>query len=591
AANPCPTRCMEKRSRAALAVALSMCLAGSARAQTTDPVEQTFLEARTLWQANQLEEAVPLLEGLIADHLEHAVAEPSVNLLLDALNRLARYDRLAEWVDRLMKEEQFLARSPQAVATLRALEQQLARKRAEELERAKDYQGCGVAYQALFQADPTGRHADELVYNAGVCFTEAGSMGAAIQMFTLLVDRFPRSAIAGRGLMRLASALDSIAYYEQAAPRLELYAARYAGEREAPDALRRAIELRAALGQRREALALTERFVKQFGRKHRADAARLWLAATDFHEPSQLEARIAHLRRYVKEHGRAGSAFDVVVAQAGLGELLWKRSCAHADSTGLCLQRVRLSKAQQKIARCGPAPAVRPAARNATLVAEARTALTAAIATFQRASGEPTPAARHAVASARFYLAEPAVEEILALGVISMKDFDQSSSSRQAELKVFGKWFRQAGEKLKPFVGPSAGVYAELLGAPGAEAWKSAAMLRAGQVVRAWVAIIGSIEIPSSFTKSPYAADLTSAYCSEMARQIEPVIEHGEKALHACLEAPATSEWTLACARELEASFPERYPPVRERLGRAAPEPLLDRAPAMLTGAATPAAR
>lgn len=568
-----------------------MCLAGSARAQTTDPVEQTFLEARTLWRANQLEDAVPLLEGLIADHLDHAMAEPSVDLLLDALNRLARHDRLAEWVERLLKEEQFLARSPQAAATLQALQQQIGRKRAERLEVAKDYLGCGKAYLDLFQADPAGRHADELVYNAGVCFSEAGSMGAAIQMFTLLVDRFPRSAIARRGLIRLASALDAIAYYEQAAPRFELYAARHPADPEAKDALLRAIELRLALGQHREALKQTERFVYVYKRKHSADTARLWLAATDFHATDQLDARIAHLRRYLKEYARAGSAFDRVVAHARLGELLWKRSCASSDATGLCVKRVRTARASAKVTRCAPPPTLQPVARNATLVREARAAFSEAVQLFGRTRGTATPPleATDASAMARFYLAEPEVEAMLAMRAPGMKNFDPSKPTG-SQLAQFHEWIRLSNEALARFGGTNGPLYGELLRAPAARSWRAAAMLRTGQVHRAFANAFGSIEIPTKLQTGSFAADVVKAYCDEFGNRLEPITYAAENALQACVEASDPSEWTLACARELEASFPEDHPRVRELLGRTAPEPHFDRGPSLLSRAETPAA-
>lgn len=585
---------MGNRHRARLAVALAFGLlqaGGNAAAQPgppADPVEQTYLQARALWHGNQLDEAVPVLEGLVADHLDHATAEHSVTLLLDALVRLGDHHRLAEWIDRLAQEQAFLARSPQTAATIEAIRHQLRRKHAERLEALGDYAGCGAAYLALYQAAPSASQADEVAYNAGVCFEEARSIGTATNMYTVVVDRFPASPIARRALVRLASLLDGVAFYERAAPHYETYAARYAGEADAADALLRAIELRAGMGHHREARAATERYVKLFGRKRPAEAAQLWLAALELYDAADVEGRIAHLKRYAKQHARAGTPSERVVAHARLGELLWKKSCSHPDSTGLCLRRVRLTRAQQAVARCGPLPPTRPATRDPKLVREARAALSLAVQSYQRTI-EPSPAAVRAQAMARFYLAEPEVEAALALVAPSMKDLDPSSPSQRTMVKAFVDWLRATQDNVVRFGASPDGVYAGVIDAPTAQPWSSAAMLRSGQVRRAFASVVTSIEIPTQITTGPYAAEATKAYCDNLGDQTKPIFEVSEDALEACLAAPLSSDWTRACARELEAWDPTRYPPARERLGRAPPAPLLDRGEALLS--ASPAAK
>ncbi len=63
-----------------------------------------------------------------------------------------------------------------------------SRKKARALEEAKDFVGCATAYLAIYSSDPSLEQADEVLYNAGVCFEHAHSVGSAISAF----ERAPR---------------------------------------------------------------------------------------------------------------------------------------------------------------------------------------------------------------------------------------------------------------------------------------------------------------------------------------------------------------------------------------------------------------
>ena len=50
---------------------------------------------------------------------------------------------------------------------------------------------CGQAYHDIYNRDPEATKNDEVLYNAGVCFEEGKSIGAAIQAFDLLQKYYP----------------------------------------------------------------------------------------------------------------------------------------------------------------------------------------------------------------------------------------------------------------------------------------------------------------------------------------------------------------------------------------------------------------
>jgi hypothetical protein len=160
------------------------------------------------------------------------------------------------------------------------------RKAAEQLERegkaSKDpakLVACGNAYLDLYNRfpDPDG---DEPLYNAGVCFSEGKSVGAALLAFDRLIRSYPRSKIASRALARTAMLYADITQFDRAADRLEEYALKYAGEKDAYDAMSDAIYFRRALGDRAKTIEDTKYFVKTFGAKKPAEAAQAMLSLT-----------------------------------------------------------------------------------------------------------------------------------------------------------------------------------------------------------------------------------------------------------------------------------------------------------------------
>src|SRR6185436_4405335 len=62
---------------------------------------------------------------------------------------------------------------------------------------------CGQAYLDLYNQDPAAADADEIVYNASVCFERGRSIGLAIQLSKQITTSWPRSKLVPRALARL----------------------------------------------------------------------------------------------------------------------------------------------------------------------------------------------------------------------------------------------------------------------------------------------------------------------------------------------------------------------------------------------------
>jgi tetratricopeptide (TPR) repeat protein len=76
---------------------------------------------------------------------------------------------------------------------------------------------CGKIYLDIFNQNPEAADADELLYNAGVCFEEGRSLSTAIEAYTELRSRFPKSPQAAKALARLGAVYGQVAYYDRAA--------------------------------------------------------------------------------------------------------------------------------------------------------------------------------------------------------------------------------------------------------------------------------------------------------------------------------------------------------------------------------------
>jgi tetratricopeptide (TPR) repeat protein len=176
----------------------------TAVAPTEDVPDLIFLRGRTFLAHDQLDEAVKAFAEIVTKYPESVVAEYSANLLLDGLNRDARYAELGEWAAKMRANAKLVAH-PDLALTLRRIGNQALRRRAEVLEaagRAGDpaaYLACGKLYREGFTADPKQERGDEVLFNAAVCFEGGGVLGDAAATYNELVAKFPASKLAATG--------------------------------------------------------------------------------------------------------------------------------------------------------------------------------------------------------------------------------------------------------------------------------------------------------------------------------------------------------------------------------------------------------
>jgi tetratricopeptide (TPR) repeat protein len=434
-----------------------------------------------------------------------------------------------------------------------------ARLRAEELERtahaSRDPElwiPAAEAYLAIYNADPDAAGGDEALYNAGVAYASAHSIASATRTFAALRQHYPHSRLAPRATARLAKLYADVAMYDRAAEVLEEYAKKYAGERDAYDALSDAVYYRKATGNRAKAIEDTRYFVKMFGAKKPRESADAMWSLTALYDGDEA---IKHLREYVRTFGAKGGAGRVVIAHAKIGQLLVKQSCSIRGVDGLC------ATAKQTPRTCGKGTTTTFAvtARNKRKADETRVELAQAIRAFERNPPPDDVEARYAYAQALVAVADLELESLIDLPFPRGLDFD--AKHREASVKRFDAWLERHQK-----IGAALTRQYEAVLATKDPASSITAAARLAIVSQSFAAALATAEIPRDVKTLADAKQ--KAFCEQMLEVAEPLTERASMGYGVCLvkstELGWFSESSALCERELARLKPEEFPLAHE---------------------------
>lgn len=571
-------------------------------------VMMKFLKARIFWRYNHFDKSIPLFEDIVQNHLDHETGEWSANLLLDTLNRAQRHQDMLRWVEILSTKKEFLEDKEDLSQRLATLKRQSMRKMAEQLEtEAKNsgdyskYVDCGDQYLTVFNDNPESPDADVVLYNSAVCYEQGRSIGAAIRMFEQLSRFFPDSKQTQKAIARLGHNYGQVAYYRQAAEKLETYARRFGGEDDAYKALWDAVFYRKGIGDDEEAIEDTKFFIRQYGSKKVREAAEaMWSMTSIYEKRGNDEEVIDHLRKYLKEYGKQGGVDRQIIAHTKIGMILWQQSCPVKGVNGACIKvkrersiATRSGKSKKKKreqsslpTQCGPESKIKLTIveRDPRKVRAAQKEFEEAIKLFgngkalQKVSGEgPEQAVRTALmirylSASKFYLTEEDYEAFLNINFPKGLDFDPRNARKSKEsLKEFQSWF---GDKNKLAV-KATKMYDEVKEIKGGGAhYAIAAAARMGQISQNFSDALFTAEIPTNVRSGEFAEDKVDAYCDELTTAAEPLEGRSVQAFGFCLGLSTQlnwfNEWSQLCEKELGQIRPQEYPTASEL--RATPD-------------------
>ena len=552
-------------------------------------VEMQLHKANLLRRYDHLAEALPILADIVTRHRDSAVAEDAVNFLLDGYNRLGRHDELVAQARQILADTKFLADRAPLKTRLAAIVVTHARKAAERLEADARKTGapaelvkCGKAYAELYNRDTEAAGADELLYNAAVCFEDGKSVGLAIEMYKKLeaMGARAREDIRARAVARLGVAYGRVAYYDLASKYLELYSSKYAGVKgreglvDAKDALSDAVVYRKGIGDDDRAIRDTLLFVSHRDARPAERAEAFFNLYAVYEKQGDPDRIVRHLREYIARHGDAGGASRLVQAYTRIGVALWAASCPVKAIDGSCIEVRRTRtlgrpRGQRRAApgrtQCGPGAHVTVLARDARRAREAQAAFARAIAEYERRGGKLGGDERGALywyAVARLNVLEPRFEAYLARTFPTNLDFDpRRPAVARRSLARFDRWLGGKDGAAEELAKAYHAVIA-LDDAPNA----IAAAARIGQVAHDASDALFTAPIPASIRPYEEAVD---RYCDTLTAKTERLEALTVDAFTACLRTSTDlgwfSEWSRLCERELGELQPGRYPATSER--------------------------
>ena len=533
--------------------------------------------------------AIPILVELVAKYRATSSGEDAVNLLLDSYNRLGREADLVAAARDVAADTAFLADKPELRDRLIAIDVTFLRKAAERLEAEGRRTGdpavlvrCGTAYAELYNRDPEATGADELLYNAAVCFEDGKSVGIAIDIYRRLDEMGDdaREDVRARAVARLGAAYARIAYYPMAAKYLERYYTAYGtvkAARELADpkgALSDAVMYRKGAGEDAQAIADTMLLVDSRVTSA-AEKAEAFFNLYAVHEKAgDADAVVAHLRRYLATHAGAGGPDRLVQAHARIGLALWTASCPGKAVDGACVRLTKIraidtrrSKHGARVAQetCGPGTRVEVVARDRRKTTAALAAFGKAIDAYERhaaALRDPASPARYWYALATQHVIEPDYEAYLGRGFPANLDFDAKRPAQAKRSRArFDAWLAD-----KDAAGRALALAYKKVIAIGEPTHAVAAAARIGQVAQDASQALITAPIPTDLRRFPEAVEL---YCDVLGDKTEALDALTVDAFTTCLDQSTRlgffSDASRLCERELGQLLPGQYPSTTER--------------------------
>lgn len=551
--------------------------------ETSERVDVLFQKAALLRRFAHHAESIAIFVEIVAKYPKHEAAETAAELALDGYNRIHAYDKMFALADRLANDKAFLADKPELGKTIATLRRQSLRKGAEELETTgkakRDFAMlvvCGSKYVEIYNLDPLAADAEELLYNAGYCYEEGRSMGAAALMYQQLQRIFPRGKLTARSLARLGNVYAQTAFYREASEKFEEYATKYAGEDDAYNLLSDAVIYRKGVGDDARAIDDTNTYVRLFAAKKPADAAAAFWSIGAIYEKQGAPDKIArHYRAYVDRFGTIGGAERQAIAWTKIGLALWEHACPVAQVDGSCVKVEREISLTRKLRaatttattipkQCGDDSKVRITVipRDAREAGQAMAALDRAIALFD--AGPAGDGVTYFSALARVTRIDRDFERYLAMPIPASLNFDkrQPAIAKASQVR-FEKWFAGKSALLLELHKRYENIIPRK---DGASAITAAARL--GQLSQGFSAQLFRAEIPADLRSGPYAEDAVTAYCDTLTTLAEPLEADALRSYQGCLATSTKLGWfsnySRLCERELGQLQPESWPTMAE---------------------------
>ena len=584
-----------------------------------------YHRVKLMMEHNKFDEAKPILAELVKKFDGSVYAAWAAEMLVDVLTIqwtdtnatpeqvVARGEELEKWSKELqtMKvwKHKESDRIREAVPTLIA---GIGWKKAEayqEQGRNGDPEGfvkCGEQYVAVWNEFEDHDRADTLLFNAARCFEAAYLVGRAITLRNELLNRYPSSQHYQLTLRELGENYQAIAYYDKAAERFEQYADKFTKDAFASTALQNAYLFRLGLGDESKAKDNLNKYEGLYRKSEPATAAKIFWSKHDLLGDD--EAKLRHAREYIGTYGNKGGVDRRVVAEAAIGQILWRQSCSKPLLFDSCItvqrkratageeQRKKAAKLRQKTKKgkadipqyCGSATQgiITVHARDPKKAAEAQKHFDSVLKLTQKSPDIPAAEVtriddyKNAWGMAMVYAADQRYEQYLTVELPDGLDFVVEDWKKDAGIPKLEKEYKEqvrvrdeSQKKFKDFFDRKVSMSKELIEryakvkATGSPYWVLAAAARTAVLSQNFADQLYRAEVPRSFKTE----DQYFAYCDALADQAELPQQMAVEAFTYCLQRSTEfqffNEFSRMCEEELQQRDPEKYPATNEMFG------------------------
>jgi tetratricopeptide (TPR) repeat protein len=270
-------------------------------------VDIKYDEARIYYEFNHFDQAAPRFQDICHKHADHRLAVFACNLLLDIQNLQKDYEAMHVEAKRCVGSST-AQRDPELMKLCGDIIKTYDFKKCQGQETEKKWVPAARCYYGFAQKFPTSEIVDKAYFNAALNFERAKRIEDAIQMRLLLVNNVSGSELVPKSLYDIGLNLQALAIYSKAAEALEFYAAKFPGNDEAKEALRRATLFREGLGQLAEAEKNARAYLKLIDKSDKAKAAEIFFTLGKIYEKQEDWDRVVrHYQEFLRDYKDSGS--------------------------------------------------------------------------------------------------------------------------------------------------------------------------------------------------------------------------------------------------------------------------------------------
>lgn len=535
-----------------------------------------YRRARIYYEANRFEEAAVLFRDIAFNHKDSELAEYAANLYLDCLNvlgtqvaepRVACIQELGASIDPMSASfcgtTQLADEHPDLCGTLSTLQCQVRRKEAETYQATKQFKKAASTYVRIFRRHEECGEMDEMLYNAAINFEAAHLLGRAIQVRTVLIERFPESELSKKSVYLIGQNFQALAYYEQAAKYYEQFARKFPGEDgtrckaedrkdgtcpNAIEGLEQATFFRIGLGDDKAAVENSDLFARNYKRKLPRQTSQVVFSIGSIYERQKRWFEvISHYRDYLSTYSKVGMPHQVIEANTAIGRAFWQLN-KKADAK-------RYFEAAVKAWTSGAPRRIRSLKNtsNDEKVSYIREALDSA-------------------AESQFYLSE---YEFAAFQKVQFPQYRGGKSLARVKKwsdTEFKKWVQRKQGVLRSAEADYAKIASMTVDLNGIEMksapWQIAAASRTGEMYRSFVDEFRDAPVPREIEKDPNLYDIYVGALDDVSEPLQrQAIDKFEFCLKTATQVRWFNKWSRSCERELHGLNPAKYPIAAELRG------------------------